>query len=50
MDVFDIVKLDPVNYYILYSLKELKAIKAKISSKELKEFQDIFQPYEVLCP
>ena len=48
MDVFDIVKLDPVNYYILYSLKELKAIKAKISSKELKEFQDIFQPYEVL--
>ncbi len=47
MDYFDYIKLDPVNYYILYSYSDLKKIKERISKKDLQELILNFKQYEI---
>ena len=47
MNVFDFVLLDPVNYYILYSLKDIKEIKKHMSKDELDKFILDFAPYNL---
>lgn len=40
MDYFKYIKLDPVNYYILYDIEDLKKIKKNISKEELKKLEN----------
>lgn len=47
MDYFDYVKHDPVNYYILYSIEDLRKIKENISKEELERLILDFKQYEI---
>lgn len=48
MDYFDFVKIDPVNYYILYGIEDLKRIKKNISIDSLKKLEEDLSQYNVL--
>lgn len=45
-NIFDeVIKYDPVNHYILFTLDELKQIKSKITSDKLKELESNLSSY-----